>query len=130
MAGAATGPRALSPDALHWRAQAEEAIKEREAIKQSMAAEDGPAAFWRRQAKDATAMLGHALRRHEDASRVVTNLRNSEQQQREAVIKFSEELDALKRRVGGLKQQLWDVWSRLDDADPTKRALWDIWGPL
>lgn len=113
----------LSPDAIYWRGEAQKAIKEREDIKKSLVASDGPAAFWRDQAKDASKKLA-------DAQQRVDGLRKGEREQRENAIKFSEEVDALKRQVGTVKQRLWEVWGALDETSPMKQALWEALGTL
>lgn len=120
---AAEAPRAVTPGEIYWKNQADQAFKERDAIKASLVATDGPAAHWRGQAKEANKKLG-------DANRRLDGVRRAEQEQRDFAIRFSEEADAMKREIGRVKQQLWAVWSALDDADPTKRSLWEIWGAL
>lgn len=114
---------ALSADAIYWRAEAQKAIKEREEIKRSLTAADGPAAFWRGQAKEAVKKLG-------DAQNRVDGLRRGEQEQREYAIRFSSEVDTLKRQAGAVKQQLWEVWAGLEDESATKQQLWEIWAAL
>lgn len=110
-------------DAEYWKREAHKAIREREEIKKALEATDGPAAYFRRLAKDATKKLTDALKRADGA-------RSREQKAQAELLECSEQLDAAKGTVAGVKRQLWDVWSGLDDENPAKRQLWEIWAAL
>lgn len=124
MGGAVVAPlSAAVKDGIFWKNEAQRAFRERDLANRSLEAVGGPVAFWRDQAKDANLKLGNA-------TRLVGGLREAEQEQRARAIHFSEDADRLRGRLGLVKQQLWDLWSALPDADPTKEALWAVWAPL
>lgn len=106
-------------DAAYWRGETQRAVREREEIKKSLESQEGPAAYWRHQAKDASRKLSDALKRIESA-------RKHEEEQRAKAIVFSEEVDALKDRIQGLKRGLWNLFCDLEDS-PLRRSLWDFW---
>lgn len=107
-------------DVAYWKGEAKRAIEEREQIKASLEHVDGPAAFWRAQARDASKKLGDAIRRADRA-------RDGEEAQRRLAIQFSEQVDALKASVAEMKRNFWQVWTEIDDSQPLKRKLWEVW---
>lgn len=106
-------------DVAYWKREAEKAIAERELVKKSLGDPNGPAAFWRRQAKTLGAKVSNAVERANTA-------RQQENAARMNAAEFSEELDALKRKNERHRRDLWDVWSGLEDGE-TKRRLWELW---
>lgn len=115
--------RPLSPDAVYYKAELQRVIKERDEIKRSLTAADGPAAHWRNEARKAIGQLANAQER-------IGGLRKETLDAQARAIGFSEELDVSKRAYLATKERLWQRWSSLDDADPLKQALWEIWTAL
>lgn len=109
-------------DAEYYKREMQRAIREREEIKRSLDATDGPAADWRRQAKTALVKLS-------DARRTIDNMRKRDEEQRTRAIHFSEEVDALKAQITTLKRDLWDVFTDIADS-PVRKKLWTIWASL
>lgn len=124
MATPATAPRAsLSPDAVYWKGEAQKAIRERDELKRSLTAADGPGAHWRGEAKKTLGQLGQAGER-------IGELRGEVQRYRERAIQHSEALDQVRRDGEISKQRLWEIWSGLDDDAPLKAQLWEVWTAL
>lgn len=108
-----------SPTIEYWQAQASRAIAEREQIKRSLEAAEGPAAYWRREAKGLSQKLAQTQVRYNSA-------KENEIKARRDAIGFSEQADAIKKKQEGLRLKLWDIWSGLDDGE-MKQKLWELW---
>lgn len=116
-------PQPKTPNEIYLEGELQKAIREREDIKRSLQAAGGPAVFWRQQAKDLSKKLG-------DQMRLVGGLRQAEVDERQHAIRFSEQADALRAQIDGLKLGLWELWSGLDDDNPAKQQLWSVWAAL
>lgn len=84
-----------------------------------MEAAEGPAVYWRTEAK--------ALSQKLDQSLIRTNTaRDNEVKARSAAILFSEDADRLRASRETMKHRMWAVWSALEDG-PVKQQLWELW---
>lgn len=109
----------LLKDVEFYKSELRRAVQEREEIKRSLEATDGPAAYWRREYKGANARASDAMRRLDGA-------RKREQEQRDRAIALEEQLEQHEQKWQQLKRRLWDLWTDLGDT-AIARALHGLW---